>query len=80
MHAYSKQTEGMNAATQYCPLDLFSGSRERLKTALEGLWDAWVQSNGSINNLRIFSHGKMVLPNDVRHRDSQVSKLTQILA
>ncbi|KAH9998177.1 inositol-pentakisphosphate 2-kinase [Russula compacta] len=64
MHAYLKHAEGMNAATQYCPLDLFSGSRERLETALEGLWNAWVQSNGSINNLRIFSHGKMVLPND----------------
>ncbi|KAH9966403.1 inositol-pentakisphosphate 2-kinase [Russula dissimulans] len=64
MHAHLKQSEGENAAMQYCPLDLYSGSKERLNTALEGLWDSWVQFNGLINNLRIFSYGKMVLPND----------------
>jgi len=64
MHAHLKQIEGVIAANQYCPLDLFSGLKERLETAIEGLWDSWIQSNGSINNLRIFSHGKIVLPTD----------------
>ncbi|KAI0306798.1 inositol-pentakisphosphate 2-kinase [Multifurca ochricompacta] len=64
MYARLKQTEGKNAAMHYCPLDLFSGSRKRLEYALKGLWDSWVQSNGSINNLRVFSHGKIVRPND----------------
>ena len=65
MHAHLKQIEGAIAAIQYCPLDLFSGLKERIEIAIAGLWDSWIQSNGSINNLRIFSHGKMVLPVDV---------------
>ncbi len=65
MHTHLKQTGGENAAVHYCPLDLFSGSRGRLEGALEGLWDSWTQSNGTINNLRIFHNGKMVLPTDV---------------
>ncbi|KAH9001517.1 inositol-pentakisphosphate 2-kinase [Lactarius akahatsu] len=64
MHTHLKQTEGNNVAVHYCPLDLFSGSRERLEIALEGLWNSWTQSNGAINNLRIFHYGKMVLPTD----------------
>jgi inositol-pentakisphosphate 2-kinase len=68
MHAHLKNTEGMSAALQFCPLDLFSGSKVRIESGLEGLWNSWIQSNGSINNLRIFSHGKIVLPSDVgRH-------------
>jgi inositol-pentakisphosphate 2-kinase len=72
MHAHLKQTEGVIAAMQYCPLDLFSGSKERVETAIEGLWDSWVQSNGSINTLRIFNYGKMVLPSDVGRCVSQI--------
>jgi hypothetical protein len=72
MHAHLKQVEGAIAAMQYCPLDLFSGFKERVETAVEGLWDAWIQSNGSINKLRIFSNGKMVLPNDVSRWVSQL--------
>lgn len=64
MYAHLKQTEVENGAIRYCPLDLFSGSRERLEIALEGLWNSWTQSNGAINNLRIFHFGKMVLPTD----------------
>ncbi|KAI9507384.1 inositol-pentakisphosphate 2-kinase [Russula earlei] len=64
MHGHLKRTEGVNAATQYCPLDLFSGSKARLETALGGLWDSWIRFNGSINSLRIFNHGKVVLPDD----------------
>jgi Inositol-pentakisphosphate 2-kinase len=65
MHAHLKKAEGVNALMQFCPLDLFSGSKVRLECAIEGLWNSWIQSNGSINNLRIFSHGKIVLPSDV---------------
>jgi len=80
MHAHLKQTEGVIAAMQYCPLDLFSGSKERVETAIGGLWDSWVQSNGSINNLRIFSHGKMVLPSDVSRFVSEIPALRWIRA
>jgi inositol-pentakisphosphate 2-kinase len=80
MHAHLKQTEGVISAMHYCPLDLFSGSKERVEIAIEGLWDSWVQSNGSINNLRIFSHGKLVLPNDVSRFISQILALRWIRA
>ncbi len=78
MHAHLKKTEGVNAATQFCPLDLFSGSKVRLENAIDSLWDSWIQSNGSINNLRIFSHGKIVLPNDVGRHISQKTALRPI--
>lgn len=80
MHAHLKQIEGVTATIQYCPLDLFSGIKERVETAIEGLWDSWIQSNGSINNLRIFSHGKMVLPTDVGGLVRQIISLRQIWA
>ena len=68
MHAHLKNTEGVNAAMQFCPLDLFSGSKVRVERSIDALWNSWVLSNGSINNLRVFYHGKLVLPNDVgRH-------------
>jgi inositol-pentakisphosphate 2-kinase len=79
MHSHLKQIERKSAAVHYCPLDLFSGSRERLEIALEGLWDSWTQSNGAINNMRIFHYGKMVLPTDVGLQTSQsLLLLTQI--
>ncbi|KAH9060108.1 inositol-pentakisphosphate 2-kinase [Lactarius vividus] len=78
MHTHLKQTEGNNVAVHYCPLDLFSGSRERLEIALEGLWNSWTQSNGAINNLRIFHYGKMVLPTDVGRQFSLLPLLTRI--
>jgi inositol-pentakisphosphate 2-kinase len=68
MHAHLKKTEGVNATVRFCALDLFSGSKVRLERAIDALWDSWVQSDGSINKLRIFCYGKMVLPNDVGHR------------
>ncbi len=78
MHAHLKKTEGVDAAVQFCPLDLFSGSKVRLERAIDALWNSWIQSNGSINNLRIFSHGKIVLPNDVSHHVPQMTALTRI--
>jgi len=80
MHSHFKQIEGVIAAIQYCPLDLFSGFKERVETAIEGLWDSWIHSNGSINNLRIFRHGKIVLPTDVGGSVPQIISLRQIWA
>ena len=78
MHAHLKNTEGVNAAMQFCPLDLFSGSKVRLERAIDALWNSWVESNGSINNLRIFCHGKIVLPNDVGYHIPQMTALSRI--
>jgi inositol-pentakisphosphate 2-kinase len=78
MHAHLKKTEGVNAALQFCPLDLFSGSKVRVESAIEGLWNSWIRSNGSINNLRIFRHGKIVLPSDVGHHVPQMTALRRI--
>ena len=75
MHAHLKHTEGVNAAMQFCPLDLFSGSKARVERALEGLWNSWIQSNGSINNLRIFSRGRILLPSDVGRDVPQMTPL-----
>ncbi|KAG9050651.1 Inositol-pentakisphosphate 2-kinase [Tulasnella sp. UAMH 9824] len=53
--------------SEYCPLDLFSGDRERVRKALRDLWNSWVGSNGTINNLKIFVHGSNIPPNDLPH-------------
>jgi inositol-pentakisphosphate 2-kinase len=78
MHSHLKKTEGVNAAMQFCPLDLFSGSKVRLERAIDALWNSWVQSNASVNNLRIFFHGKIVLPNDVRRHVPQMTALRRV--
>jgi inositol-pentakisphosphate 2-kinase len=78
MHAHLKKIEGVDSALQFCPLDLFSGSKVRLEGAIEGLWNSWIQSNGSINNLRIFSHGKKVLPSDVGRHMPQMTTLRRV--
>jgi len=64
MHKYlrSKQRGGTPTHPGYCPLDLFSGDEVRMTNAIHGLWDAWLGSGGSINNLRIFVNGKMIKP------------------
>ncbi|KAF9644104.1 hypothetical protein BDM02DRAFT_3157274 [Thelephora ganbajun] len=49
----------------YCPLELYSPDPERVKKALYALWDDWVQSNGTINMLRIFVNGKVLDPSKV---------------
>ncbi|KII88117.1 hypothetical protein PLICRDRAFT_175759 [Plicaturopsis crispa FD-325 SS-3] len=60
MHAHSK-----GVPTTYCPLDLFSTSTERMRAAVGALWDSWIRTEGSANNLRIFMHGKVVSPENV---------------
>lgn len=65
MHAHYKSLKGEIACHGYCPLDLFSGDETRVIRALRSLWNAWVESRGAINNLRIFVQGKAIDPGDV---------------
>ena len=65
MHAHEKIRAGETAAMGYCPLDLFSGERERVSKALSNLWEAWVQSDGRINNLKVFVEGALIQPSQV---------------
>ncbi|KIY50731.1 inositol-pentakisphosphate 2-kinase [Fistulina hepatica ATCC 64428] len=62
MHARMKAREGGVVADEYCPLDLFSGSETRMRHAIHCLWNAWVESNGKINNLKIFIGGHAIPP------------------
>lgn len=66
MHSFQKAQSGDIAALGYCPLDLFSRDKTRIRKAITSLWDAWVNSNGTVNNLKIFVDGHMILPSDVR--------------
>ncbi|QRV73133.1 inositol-pentakisphosphate 2-kinase [Ceratobasidium sp. AG-Ba] len=61
MHGYHSSRAGKEKGG-YCPLDLFSGDLGRIKKALGALWDTWIMSNGSINNLKLFVMGKTVKP------------------
>lgn len=65
MHSYMRSKRGESVSLGYCPLDLFSGDRERIATAIRSLWNAWSESNGTVNNLKIFVKGKTILPADV---------------
>ena len=71
MHAQVRgaRAAGADPAHAYCPLDLFADDAARLRAALVALWDAWVGSSGTANNLRVFVHGHMVRP------DASVSAL-----
>ncbi|THH16637.1 hypothetical protein EW146_g4035 [Bondarzewia mesenterica] len=64
MHTHLRQSRGEPAAVDYCPLDLFSGAEERTVRAIRGLWNAWMDSGGAVNNLRIFSQGEMLKPDE----------------
>ena len=66
MHSHQKVQAGEIAALGYCPLDLFSCDKTRIRKAVTALWDAWVESNATVNNLKIFVDGKVALPSDVR--------------
>ncbi|KAG9021106.1 Inositol-pentakisphosphate 2-kinase [Tulasnella sp. JGI-2019a] len=58
-------TSNTTLSTHYCPLDLYSGEESRVRKALQALCDAWVESDGSLNNLKIFAAGKRVSPSNV---------------
>ena len=62
IHSRVRINSGEKAGLGYCPLDLFSGEEYRVRGAIHSLWDAWVTSNGTINNLKIFSQGNLVSP------------------
>ncbi|KAF8136530.1 inositol-pentakisphosphate 2-kinase [Boletus edulis] len=63
MHTRFKFKDG-DVSTQYCPLDLFSKDDARVRRAIRDLWGGWVQSNGSLNNMRVFVSGKMIRPSE----------------
>ena len=48
----------------YCPLELYSSDPERVKKAVYALWDDWIQSSGTINNLRVFANGRVLDPSE----------------
>lgn len=52
----------------YDPLDLFSGDKMRIRTAVDGLWKMWEISRGKNNNWKVFIGGKEISPEDVRPR------------
>ncbi|KAJ7481157.1 inositol-pentakisphosphate 2-kinase [Mycena galericulata] len=62
MHSHLKARQGVAAATDYCPLDLFSGKESRVKNALNNLWDAWIHSDGAVNNFKVFVRGRKISP------------------
>ncbi|KAH8092504.1 inositol-pentakisphosphate 2-kinase [Cristinia sonorae] len=62
MHSHMKTTESEDAALGYCPLDLYSGDEDRVRKALHTLWDIWIGSSGSVNNLKVFVEGGMLKP------------------
>jgi inositol-pentakisphosphate 2-kinase len=68
MHSHYRQRMNEKShRAHYCPLDLYSCDQARVQTALRGLHDDWVASSGSVNNLRFFLDGQLVLPSDVRY-------------
>ncbi|KII88113.1 hypothetical protein PLICRDRAFT_698563 [Plicaturopsis crispa FD-325 SS-3] len=60
MHAHTK-----GLPTTYCPLDLFSTSPMRVRAAVGALWDTWMRTEGTVNNLRLFVYGKAISPANV---------------
>ncbi|KAF9268954.1 hypothetical protein L218DRAFT_954378 [Marasmius fiardii PR-910] len=73
MHSFVRSQEDHQSsygqgqvALGYCPLDLFSNDEPRVRKALYTLWDAWVESEAKVNNLKIFVKGKVLLPDQQR--------------
>ena len=52
-------------ASEYCPLDLFSGDETRILKAIHALWGSWISTNATTNNLKIFSRGNILKPSQV---------------
>lgn len=65
MHSYLKSREGDQVASEYCPLDLFSGEEKRIIKAIHALLGSWISSNATANNLKIFARGKFLKPSEV---------------
>ncbi|KZT69771.1 hypothetical protein DAEQUDRAFT_765100 [Daedalea quercina L-15889] len=62
MHAHLKGAAEEDVPSNFCPLDLYSGDEHRVGLALRALWDAWVRTDGGINNLRVFAKGRILKP------------------
>ncbi|KAF8527042.1 inositol-pentakisphosphate 2-kinase [Gautieria morchelliformis] len=75
MHAHFKRLNQNSVFSTYCPLDLYSGDENRVRKALRSLWEAWVESQGKSNNLRLFNEGEMVDPEDTRTLSRLLTKL-----
>ncbi|KAK0196620.1 inositol-pentakisphosphate 2-kinase [Armillaria mellea] len=60
MHSRMKSKEGATVSLGYCPLDLFSNNRSRMKQAVYSLYDNWLASDGTVNNLKIFVKGTKI--------------------
>jgi inositol-pentakisphosphate 2-kinase len=65
MHTHMRAQQGEVLSIGYCPLDLFSNDEDRMSSAIHALWDAWNDSNGTINNFKIFKSGQLIHPSDV---------------
>lgn len=65
MHSHMRNRKDQKYINKYCPLDLFSGDPQRVRKAIDNLWDAWEHSDGGVNNLKVFSRGKVVKPTQV---------------
>ncbi|KAI0078850.1 hypothetical protein K474DRAFT_1706046 [Panus rudis PR-1116 ss-1] len=74
MHSHLKAGEGEDVSLGYCPLDLYSGEEERVKKALVALWDVWIGSSGSVNNLKVFVDGHILRPSTL---PSSIAPLAQ---
>ncbi|KAJ7217091.1 inositol-pentakisphosphate 2-kinase [Mycena pura] len=62
MHSHLKAQQGDSVSLDYCPLDLYSGDESRVMKALNALWDAWKESDGAVNNLKVFVRGNKIDP------------------
>ena len=65
MHSHLRSREGEQVASEYCPLDLYSGDETRIVKAIHALWDGWISSNATVNNLKIFARGNFLRPSEV---------------
>jgi len=76
MHSYMRSARSQSPALTFCPLDLYSGKEERIRCALQALWDDWLASSGTINNLRVFANGKLVEPTEPHSLNTLAQKLS----
>jgi Inositol-pentakisphosphate 2-kinase len=77
MHSSLKEVSGEITAHGYCPLDLFSHRVKRIRKAVNALCRAWIDSNASINNIRVFLDGKLVKPDVSSIYQLRINALTQ---
>ncbi|EIN07104.1 hypothetical protein PUNSTDRAFT_104610 [Punctularia strigosozonata HHB-11173 SS5] len=76
MHAHFKMIhDGHEPAGDFCPLDLYSGDKLRVTRAVLALWDGWVNSKGSANNLRVFVSGETIHPDN----DDSINRLAALI-